>query len=75
MKQQSESRTSGRPATAPQPDRDAIDAATLDLLESWRRSDATDNRDEVGAAERDLAEFKRAMNQNRIAANDPAVYP
>ena len=75
MNQQTESQTSRTPATALPSDRDSLDTATLDLIASWRRSDSTDNLDEVRAAERDLAAFKRAMNQNRIAADDPALYP
>lgn len=41
---------------------DPVDTATLELLASWRLQDATDNPDELRAAEQELAEFKRAMN-------------
>jgi hypothetical protein len=51
----------------PSPNQGSIDTATLDLLASWREADATDNPNEILAAERELAEFKRAMNQNRAA--------
>ena len=44
----------------------SIDAATLELLASWRRQDATDDPEEIRAAEQELAEFKKAMNDARI---------
>jgi hypothetical protein len=75
MNQRSKSQSADAPSITAPPDQGLIDTATLDLLAGWRRSDATDNPDEVRAAERDLAEFKRAMNENRIAAKDPALYP
>jgi hypothetical protein len=45
----------------------SIDIATLELLAGWRLEDATDDPEEVRAAERELAEFKNAMNANRSA--------
>lgn len=36
----------------------SIDYATLELLAAWRVADATDNPDDVQAAEKELAEFK-----------------
>jgi len=53
----------------------SIDNATLELLASWRVEDATKNAEDVQAAERELAEFKRAMNENRIASGEPVLYP
>ncbi len=36
-----------------------------ELLQSWIDEDATDDPDEIRVAEQELAEFKRAMNENR----------
>jgi hypothetical protein len=52
-----------------------IDRATLELLATWRREDATENPAEVRAAEQDLAEFKKAMNENRAGSGEPLLYP
>ena len=40
-------------------------SATLDLLVGWMREDATDDPAAIAEAERDLTEFKTALNQNR----------
>jgi len=66
--------TSTPPATQ-SPNNGAIDTATLELLASWQRQDATANPDELRAAEEELAEFKKAMNENRTLFGQPVVYP
>jgi hypothetical protein len=53
----------------------AIDTATLELLAGWRLEDSTDDLEDIRAAERELAEFKRAMNENRTASGEPLLYP
>jgi hypothetical protein len=53
----------------------SIDTASLKLLASWRLQDATDDPEEVRAAEQELAEFKKAMNDARAAAGEPPLYP
>jgi len=53
----------------------SIDHATLALLESWRVQDTTDDPAEIRAAEHELAEFKKAMNANRIEAGERPLYP
>jgi hypothetical protein len=53
----------------------SIDSATIELLAKWRREDATQNEEDVRAAEQDLAEFKKAMNENRTRSGAPLVYP
>jgi hypothetical protein len=58
-----------------QPPNEVIDTATLELLESWQRQDATDDPDEVSAAEQELAEFKKAMDENRSLSGEPVLYP
>jgi hypothetical protein len=54
---------------------DSVDTTTLDLLASWRRLDATDDPEEIRAAEQELAEFKRAMNDSRAVADELTLYP
>jgi hypothetical protein len=53
----------------------SIDRATLELLASWLIEDATKNPEEIQTAEQELAEFKRAMNENRTASGEPVLYP
>ena len=62
------------PALPPSPNQ-WIDTATLELLASWRAQDATNNPDEVRAAEQELAEFKKMMNENRELSREPLLYP
>jgi hypothetical protein len=52
-----------------------IDTATLELLAEWQREDATDDPQEICAAEGELAEFKKMMNQNRALAGERILYP
>jgi len=59
---------------APPSANSAVDTATLELLQGWRLQDATDNPEEVRAAEQELTEFKRAMNENRTLAGAPLLY-
>ena len=63
------------PAVDQRPFSGSIDTATLELLANWRRQDATDDPEEIRAAERDLAEFKGAMNRGRTLAGEPLLYP
>jgi len=52
-----------------------IDTATLELFAKWRAEDATDDPEELRKAEQELAEFKKAMNENRSQAGEPLLYP
>ena len=54
---------------------DSIDIATLELLAAWRAHDATNDPEELRAAERELADFKRTMNENRAGAGELLLYP
>lgn len=69
------------PETGPMPpmaqpsNEGSVDTATLDLLASWRLEDATANPEEIRAAELELTEFKRAMNDSRAQAGEPVLYP
>ena len=63
------------PPTAQPSNTGSIDTATLELLASWRAEDATSNPEELRAAEQELADFKKAMNENRARAGEPLLYP
>ena len=73
MKQPTTSQTSV--PTPPQTQGGSVDTATLELLASWRQQDATADPEQVRAAERELAEFKKAMNKNRALAGEPVLFP
>jgi hypothetical protein len=45
------------------------------LLASWRQQDATTDPEQIRAAEKEVAEFKKAMNETRTATGEPALYP
>jgi hypothetical protein len=53
----------------------AIDTATLELLARWQRQDATDDPEEIRAAEKELAEFKKVTNETRSLAGERILYP
>ena len=53
----------------------SIDTATLELLASWRIQDATTDPEQLRAAEKELEEFKKAMNENRTATGERILYP
>ena len=53
----------------------AVDTATLELLSRWKKEDATKNPEELRAAERELSEFKKAMNENRAQSAEPLLFP
>ena len=77
MKQQITAETNPvRPPTQPSTSTSGpVDTATLELLRSWRLQDATDNPAELRAAEQELIEFKKAMNDSRTASGEPRLYP
>jgi len=52
-----------------------VDTETLALLEGWAREDATDDPEKLLAAQKELDEFKRAMNENRAATGERILYP
>jgi hypothetical protein len=51
------------------------DSETLDLVTRWGREDATTDPEQILAAERDIADFKQAMNEARVATGEPLLYP
>jgi hypothetical protein len=46
----------------------SADTATLVLLAKWRIEDATTDPEQIRAAEREIAEFRKAMNESRCPA-------
>jgi len=52
-----------------------VDSATIRLLASWRSQDATDDPAMIRDADDEVAEFKRAMNENRTAAGELILFP
>jgi hypothetical protein len=68
--------TEANPTPAAQPPRNPpIDTVTLELLDRWMREDATDDPKVIRAREQELADFKRAMNENRALSGEPPVFP
>ena len=53
----------------------ALDTETLELLASWRHQDTTNDPELIRQAEQELTEFKKQMNENRLASGAPVVYP
>ena len=51
------------------------DDPTIALLQSWLEEDATDDPEELRAADEELREFKRNMNQPRKEAGARLLYP
>ena len=52
----------------------AIDPETLELLEAWAREDATDDPEKLKDAQRELDEFKKAMNENRATTGERLLW-
>ncbi len=53
----------------------ASDTATIELLASWRLQDATADPEQIRAAEQELAEFKKALNESRTVAGESVLFP
>ena len=49
-------------------------AASIALLESWLKEDATDDPGEIAQAEKDLEEFKTAIDAERQRAGARTIY-
>jgi hypothetical protein len=71
MKQPSTSQATPTPPPGPGTD---VDTDTLELLAAWRRQDATNDPDQIRAAEQELAEFKKSVDENRVAAGERKLY-
>jgi len=58
----------------PLPTMGSVDTATLDLLAAWKSEDATTDPEKLREADEEVAEFKKAMNENRAAAGARLVF-
>jgi hypothetical protein len=47
----------------------SVDTATLELLAAWKFEDATTDPEKLREADEAVAEFKKAMNENRAAGS------
>jgi hypothetical protein len=74
MKQPSTSQHINEPPPPPTPGA-SVDTATLELLASWKAQDATTDPDKIRAADEEVAEFKKAMNDNRAATGARLLFP
>ncbi len=63
------------PAESARPPADEGDAASIALLQSWLAEDATNDPEEIRAAQKQLDEFKRAINAERERAGARQIYP
>jgi hypothetical protein len=72
MKPQSTVEPAGAP---PLPTRGSVDTATLELLAAWKAEDATTDREKLREADEEVAEFKKAMNENRAATGARLLFP
>ena len=65
-----------QPASAPLlPAGGSSDTGTLELLNRWKTEDATTEPEELRQADEEVAEFKKAMNENRAATGALLVFP
>ena len=51
-----------------------IDTATLELLAAWKAEDATTDPEKLREADEEVAEFKKAMNDNRTMVGAPLSF-
>jgi hypothetical protein len=64
------------PASAPPPrPMGSVDTATLELLADWKAKDATTDPEKLREADEEVAEFKKAMNENRAAVGARLLFP
>jgi hypothetical protein len=75
MKHQPTPECSDEPSLAKPSFNRGVDTATLQLLSQWKTEDATRNPEEVHAAERELNEFKKSMNDRRTESGEPSLFP
>jgi hypothetical protein len=52
-----------------------VDTETLEILAAWAREDSTEDPEKLRAAQKELDEFKQAMNENRAACGERILYP
>jgi len=65
-----------QPASAPPPPpMGSVDNATLELLAASKAEDATTDREKLRQADEEVAQFKKAMNENRAATGARLLFP
>ena len=70
-----QSPTQPRSEQSPPPPMASVDTATLELLASWKAQDATTDPEQIRAAEEEVSEFMKAMNENRAATGERLLFP
>jgi hypothetical protein len=73
MKEQSTSKLPNEPPF-PLPG-GSVDTPTLELLAAWKAQDATTDPEKLREADKEVAEFKKAMNANRAATGARLLFP
>jgi hypothetical protein len=53
----------------------SVDTATLELLAAWKAEDATTDKEKLRQADEEVAAFKKAMKENRVAAGARLLFP
>lgn len=53
----------------------SVDIATLELLAAWKAEDATSDPEKLRKADEEITEFKKAMNDNRVAVGARPLFP
>lgn len=61
-------------STSPPPP-GTVDSATLEILALWKSADATTDPQALRESDEEVAEFKRAMNENRLATGARLLFP
>jgi hypothetical protein len=72
MKQPSTIEPAGAPSL---PTMGSVDTGTLELLAAWKAEDATTDPEKLREADEQIAEFKKAMNENRAATGARLLFP
>jgi hypothetical protein len=62
-------------ASVPPPAMDCVDTATLELLATWKAEDSTTDPEKIRQADEEVADFKKAMNENRAATGARPLFP
>jgi hypothetical protein len=60
---------------SPLPTMGSVDTATLELLAAWKAEEATTDPEKLHAADELIAEFKKSMNENRVATGARLLFP